>query len=51
MPFVAYVHAHEPDLRRPACAVGAELAVWRWVGVAAWPGYASAHTAAPRRPC
>ena len=44
MPFVAYVHAHEPDppedRREPW---EPNWRVWRWVGAAAVAAYASAH--------
>ena len=45
MPFVAYVHAHDPELpedRRPPWEPN--WRVWRWVGAAAVAGYASAQT-------
>ena len=45
MPFVAYVHAQDPDPRedRPA-PWEPNWRVWRWVGVAGLAGYASAHS-------
>jgi hypothetical protein len=45
VPFVAYVHAHEPDppegRREPW---EPNWRIWRWVGAAAVAGYASAKT-------
>jgi hypothetical protein len=45
VPFVAYVHAQDPDPhedRRPVWEPN--WRVWRWVAVAAVAGYASAQT-------
>jgi hypothetical protein len=45
VPFVAYVHAHEPgppEDRRPVWEPN--WRVWRWVLAAAALGYASGHT-------
>jgi hypothetical protein len=45
VPFVAYVHAREPEPpedRRPVWEPN--WRVWRWVALAAGAGYASAHT-------
>jgi hypothetical protein len=45
VPFVAYVHAHDPDPgedRRPVWEPN--WRVWRWVAAAVVLGYGSAHT-------
>ncbi len=43
MPFVAYVHAQDPDPgEEPRPAWEPNWRVWRWVAVAAVAGYASA---------
>jgi hypothetical protein len=45
MPFVAYVHAREPDPPEdPRQPWEPNWRVWRWVGAAAVAGYASAHS-------
>ena len=44
MPFVAYVHAHDPEPPEERRAPWEpNWRVWRWVAVAAVAGYASAH--------
>jgi len=45
VPFLAYVHAHEPDPPEDRRAPWEpNWRVWRWVGAAAVAGYASAHS-------
>ena len=45
MPFVAYVHAHDPEPPEERRAPWEpNWRVWRWVALAAVAGYASAHT-------
>jgi hypothetical protein len=45
MPFVAYVHAQGPDPQDdPRTPWEPNWRVWRWIGVAAVLGYASAQT-------
>jgi hypothetical protein len=45
VPFVAYVHAHEPDPREERRAQWEpNLRVWRWIVAAAVLGYGSSQT-------
>jgi hypothetical protein len=44
VPFVAYVHAREPDPQEGRRAWEPNLRVWRWVLAAVVVAYASAHT-------
>jgi len=45
VPFLAYVHANEPDPRDDRRAPWEpNWRVWRWVGAAAVAGYASGHS-------
>jgi hypothetical protein len=47
VPFVAYVHAHDPDPREDRRAPWEpNWRVWRWVGAAALLAYGSAHSTA-----
>jgi hypothetical protein len=48
VPFVAYVHAHEPDPREESRAQWEpNLRVWRWIVAAAVLGYGSSQTDGP----
>jgi hypothetical protein len=45
VPFLAYVHAHEPgEPEERRAPWEPNWRVWRWVGAAAVVGYGSAHT-------
>ena len=45
MPFLAYVHAHDPDDRDERRAYWEpNWRIWRWVAAAVVLGYGSAHT-------
>jgi hypothetical protein len=45
VPFVAYVHAQEPDPPEDRRAPWEpNWRIWRWIGAAALAGYASAHS-------